>query len=285
MCWVCIADKSHIAENYWAGKISTHLQGASSTTSSSLPLTSTQYSLAVAKNYDAFPADGVGDFKPITLNTALLLTPDAVGDDIGTAARITVGGGSLVSTIDMIGDQDFFAVELVAGRAYDIGQYALIGGPSGVPLSDAYIELYDAAGNLVVSADGGGPNTPSGLDALLTFVPQTSGTYYINARGYDQDGTNGTTGDNVGDYELFVNDVTGKPTYLPYYDTDSPLHSIDWGSQVDRTSRNPDGQEGPRPTGNAFTGEIAWVQIDIGNDSHDHLITDEDRLRIAMARQ
>jgi len=39
------------------------------------------------------------------------------------------------------------------------------------------------------------------------------------------------------------------------------------------------------PTGNAFTGEIAWVQIDIGDDSHDHLITAEDRLNIAMARQ
>ena len=67
-----------------------------------------------------------------------------------------------------------------------------IAGPSGVPLSDAYIELYDAAGNLVTSADGGGPNTPSGLDALLTFIPQTSGTYYINARAFDQDATNGT---------------------------------------------------------------------------------------------
>jgi hypothetical protein len=39
------------------------------------------------------------------------------------------------------------------------------------------------------------------------------------------------------------------------------------------------------PTGNAFTGEIAWVQIDIGGDSHDHLIKAEDRINIAMARQ
>ena len=123
-----------------------------------------------------------------------------------------------------------------------------------MPLSDAYIELYDAAGNLIVSADGGGPNTPSGLDALLTYVANSSGTYYINARAYDTDSTNGTTGDAVGDYTLFVNDVTGSPTYTPYYDVNSPLHSIDWGSQVDRTSRNPDGQEGPRVTGNAFTG-------------------------------
>ena len=30
---------------------------------------------------------------------------------------------------------------------------------------------------------------------------------------------------------------------------------------------------------------IAWVQIDIGDDDHDHLITAEDRFRIAMARQ
>jgi arylsulfatase len=39
------------------------------------------------------------------------------------------------------------------------------------------------------------------------------------------------------------------------------------------------------PTGNTFTGKIGWVQIDIGEDDHDHLITADDRLRIAMAHQ
>ncbi len=39
------------------------------------------------------------------------------------------------------------------------------------------------------------------------------------------------------------------------------------------------------PTGNAFSGTIAWVQIDLGADSHDHLITAEDRFNIAMAKQ
>lgn len=40
------------------------------------------------------------------------------------------------------------------------------------------------------------------------------------------------------------------------------------------------------PTGNAFRGGgIDWVQIDIGDDDHSHLITPEDRIRIAMARQ
>jgi arylsulfatase len=34
-----------------------------------------------------------------------------------------------------------------------------------------------------------------------------------------------------------------------------------------------------------FTGKIHWVQIDTGEDDHDHLIDPEERLRIAMARQ
>jgi arylsulfatase len=40
-----------------------------------------------------------------------------------------------------------------------------------------------------------------------------------------------------------------------------------------------------RPTGNKFSGQIDWVQIDIGDDSQGHLIKAEDRLTIAMARQ
>jgi arylsulfatase A-like enzyme len=39
------------------------------------------------------------------------------------------------------------------------------------------------------------------------------------------------------------------------------------------------------PTGNRFTGEIDWVQLDIGDDDHDHLISPEERLNIAMAKQ
>ena len=38
------------------------------------------------------------------------------------------------------------------------------------------------------------------------------------------------------------------------------------------------------PTGNKFS-EIDWVQIDLGDDSHDLSIKTEDRLTIAMARQ
>jgi arylsulfatase len=34
-----------------------------------------------------------------------------------------------------------------------------------------------------------------------------------------------------------------------------------------------------------FTGKIHWVQLDVGQDAHDHFIDPEERLRVAMARQ
>jgi len=256
MCWICSADRAQIVENYWAGRFGTHYQAPTAAAGTTLNFFDAPSYLGT-KYYDAFPYDGVGDSKPLTVNTALVLTADNIADDTSTTATITVDAPAIVSTIDTLGDQDFFAVTLEAGRIYDIGQYLTVAGPSGVPLSDAYIEIFDASGNLVTSADGGGPNTPQGLDALLSFIPEASGTYYINARAFDQTADNGTTGDAVGDYELFVRDVTDAPTYIPYYSVNSPLHSIDWGTQVDGSSRNPDGAEGPRITGNAFTG-TAW---------------------------
>ena len=39
------------------------------------------------------------------------------------------------------------------------------------------------------------------------------------------------------------------------------------------------------PATSRFTGKIHWVQIDLGDDDHDHFIDPDERLRIAMARQ
>jgi hypothetical protein len=41
------------------------------------------------------------------------------------------------------------------------------------------------------------------------------------------------------------------------------------------------------PRGNAFSGEVNWVQIDLGDDAADadHFLTAEERLKVAMARQ
>jgi arylsulfatase len=39
------------------------------------------------------------------------------------------------------------------------------------------------------------------------------------------------------------------------------------------------------PQGNEFSGEVNWVQIDLEKDDHDHLISPEERFRVAMTRQ
>jgi serralysin len=261
MCWVCAADKSALAKNFLAAQSAQallHFQSATAAQAAmSLGLIDGA-ALTASKNYDAFPADSVGDGKSLAVAapTVLIVTPDDIANDTSTSTSIQVDGAHIISTINTVGDWDFVKVELEAGHMYDIGQYLVTGGSSGVPLADAYLEVYRPDGTLLTNADGGGPNTPQGLDALITLTVKESGTYYINARAFDQTATNGTGGDTVGDYELFVKDVTGRPDtgYTPYYDVENPLHSLDWGSQVDRTSRNPDGAEGPRVTGNAPMG-------------------------------
>ncbi|MBX7434179.1 arylsulfatase [Mycobacterium sp. Y57] len=39
------------------------------------------------------------------------------------------------------------------------------------------------------------------------------------------------------------------------------------------------------PTGNGFTGSIDWAIVEIGEDSHEHLISPEQRMNVAMTRQ
>jgi Ca2+-binding RTX toxin-like protein len=240
MCWVCNPlVKSGMATEYWAGVLGVDVAHFEA--------------LSQDKNTTALGSDGVGDGKAPVITPDVLVTTDNIGGDTGTATNLEIDGASIISTIDTIGDEDFFRVELEAGETYEFGQYAEVGGPSGTPLADAYIELYDANGNLLTTADGGGPDTPSGLDALLSFTALTSGTYYINARAYDNAPEDGENGDLVGDYEVFAR-VAPEGAYTPYYDVDSPLYALDWGSQVNRvnqSARNPDGDEGPRDTGNA----------------------------------
>ncbi len=199
----------------------------------------------------------VGGTTIPTANAGLLVIGDTVPADSSTSATLSVDGGSVIGALETIGDQDWFKVTLEAGRSYEIGMYAKYGGPNGVPLLDALFEVRGPAGNLILTVDGGATTdhnlASGGFDALGTFTPTVSGTYYINARAYDDGVTGSNTGNYVGDYELFVRTPTGTPE-VRYYSPDSPLAAIDWGTQIDRTSRNPDGAEGPRDTGNEYTG-------------------------------
>jgi hypothetical protein len=64
------------------------------------------------------------------------------------------------------------------------------------------------------------------------------------------------------------------------------LFSADETTDVGTDSATPVSDDyGPKDS--AFTGRVRWVQIDLGEDAEDadHLISPEERLRIAMARQ
>ncbi len=215
--------------------------------------------LVLSGESDGSDASGrPGNYQPVESAwnipgpTALV---DVYTPDENTSGTLVADGAHVVAACDIPGDNDWFAVTLTAGVTYEFGQYAYVGGlpgaeGNGLPLADAYLEIYDSAGNLLSIADGGGPNTPSGLDALLTFQATYSGTYYVNATSYDNTGDG--VGDFAGDYEIFARTATGT-AYTTPYDISSPLHSIDWGGvMVNRehvSVRNPDGMEGPRPTG------------------------------------
>src|SRR5881397_1447909 len=64
------------------------------------------------------------------------------------------------------------------------------------------------------------------------------------------------------------------------------IFSVDETADVKRDTTSPisDDYDGES---SVFTGTVNWVQIDLGEDAEDvdHLITPEERLRVAMARQ
>ena len=64
------------------------------------------------------------------------------------------------------------------------------------------------------------------------------------------------------------------------------VFSADETADIGRDSASPVSTDYTGET-SVFTGRVNWVQIDLGDDAQDadHLITPEERLRVAMARQ
>ena len=116
-------------------------------------------------------------------------------NDNSTPGRVAVGG-SATGAIGTAGDQDRFAVELVAGRTY---QFDLTGSPGGGgTLPDTFSRaIYNSAGQY--QADSYNDDFDGGRDSRVTFTATESGTYYARVSG-DRD--------EVGSYTLSVTDVT-----------------------------------------------------------------------------
>ena len=100
------------------------------------------------------------------------------GNGFGTTATMTVGQafqGNLSA-----GDLDAVKVRLQAGQSYTIS----LEGYGSSDLADPYLEVYDAAGNLIASNDDFG----GGYDSQLTYTASSTGTYYVVASSYDDAG-------------------------------------------------------------------------------------------------
>ena len=133
---------------------------------------------------------------------------DDYAADTQTTGSVAVGG-SATGTIETAHDQDWFAVELVAGRTYVID---LRGNPTDDgTLRDPYLRgIYDADGNRISNTtdDDGG----EGYNSRVTFTATESGTHYIAAGAYSS---------RRGTYEVEVTD-TSPPIVGPDPDSRNP---------------------------------------------------------------
>ena len=80
-------------------------------------------------------------------------------------------------------------------------------------------------------------------------------------------------------------EVDGKPVGKGRVERTIPMgYSADEACDVGDDSGSPTSPDyGTKD--NAWNGQIAWVRIDLGDDSQDHLVSVEDRVRRAMAHQ
>lgn len=123
-----------------------------------------------------------------TAGTYVLSASSGTSSDDYAATTATVGrltvGGSTTGNIEAAGDNDWFAITLTAGTNYT---FNLNSGANG-GLGDTYLSLYNAGGTLITANDD-----TNGLNSQITYTATTSGTYFLDARGYS---------DNTGTYTL-----------------------------------------------------------------------------------
>ncbi len=89
--------------------------------------------------------------------------------------------GSSTGTLEVIGDRDWFQVQLTAGTSYLITVQGQQGG--GGTLEDSYLRVHNSAGTLLAEND----DIVLGVnrDSQLTFSATTTGTYYLDVGAFN----------------------------------------------------------------------------------------------------
>lgn len=94
---------------------------------------------------------------------------------VNTDENLDANSDERLGRVEMSGDLDSYRVELEAGVRYAIE----VSGSGENPLTDPFLSVINAENQSVASDDDGG----SGLDARLTFTPESSGSYFLQASG------------------------------------------------------------------------------------------------------
>ncbi len=169
-----------------------------------------------------YTPDASGDFYPVvteindnrtgayTLSVILLGANGASEADTdfpgttATSGRVEVGG-SVTGNRGSIGDTDWFAVVLEAGKTYQIDLTGEYGG--GGTLKDPYLDnIRDSSGNRISNTFNDDVDFANDIfDSQIIFTPTAAGAYYLVAF---------ASGSITGTYTLSVRDVTTPPCTL-----------------------------------------------------------------------
>ena len=161
-----------------------------------------------------------GSFWDSTTGTYELSVADVTGQPppVGPADDYAAGtdtsgtvklGEAAFGSLEDFGDQDWFAVELVAGKTYQFDAMGLSTGDG--TLADPYLRgIRDSSGQRIrrTSDDDSG----TGMNGRVTFTASDSGTHYVVV---------GTFWDYMtGTYKLSVTDVSAEPDVVEVTDVD-----------------------------------------------------------------
>ena len=160
------------------------------------------------RDYDEFT--GTGTYELSVLSGAQQTGDEFEPDNTSAeAAPITTDGSCQERSLHVMGDVDWISFEAEAGRAYTIQTF--------VGTADTYMYLYDTDASTVLAENdddvsrgdkgrgkvkgaegkGAGKGTAKTLGSTIEWNCDTSGTYYVKVRDYDEFGGTGT-------YELSV---------------------------------------------------------------------------------
>ncbi|MGF1501809.1 MAG: CARDB domain-containing protein [Paracoccaceae bacterium] len=123
-------------------------------------------------------------------NLSAVIAVEVFADDYGatppTAGSLEIGGTES-GVLEVAGDRDWFAVELVAGGEYVFEQRGLASEDG--TLADPELRLYGPGGALIDGNDNGG----TGTNARLDFIAPEDGTYFLAAGEYLDNATGSYT--------------------------------------------------------------------------------------------